>query len=305
MLGACQTGYDNCDRVADNGCEAELTSSAMTCGNCLNVCGMGTYCADRTCHACGGTGITCGTACVNRNTDPANCGACGTVCQARPNARPTCAMASCGVACTPGFGNCDSTIENGCETDLNTSAAHCGACGRTCPITNGTGACTAGLCTVGSCNPGWGDCDRDPSNGCEAPLNTPANCGGCGRACVLPNATSTCMGGPTGTCALISCNAGFSNCDREPSNGCEVNTAYDAANCSTCGNRCTATVPNGHPACLGGTCGTACNIGYGDCNGSGVDGCETNLMSSSNCGACGRICARGTVCSCTRFCQCV
>jgi len=61
---------------------------------------------------------------------------------------PSCASGVCGIAaCTTGFGDCDNNVSTGCETDLRTSAAHCGACGRTCA--NG------GTCTNGSC--GFGD----------------------------------------------------------------------------------------------------------------------------------------------------
>ena len=37
-----------------------------------------------------------------------------------------------------------------------------------------------------------------------------------------------------------------------------------------------------------------CNAGYGDCNASSADGCETNLTNNiMNCGACGRACTAG------------
>ncbi|MFT3771770.1 MAG: DNRLRE domain-containing protein [Minicystis sp.] len=35
----------------------------------------------------------------------------------------------------------------------------------------------------------------------------------------------------------------------------------------------------------------SCNPGFADCNGDGLDGCETNLSSPSSCGACGAVCA--------------
>ena len=39
-----------------------------------------------------------------------------------------CASSSCGITCESGFANCDNTGGNGCEVNLNTSAAHCGRC---------------------------------------------------------------------------------------------------------------------------------------------------------------------------------
>lgn len=32
----------------------------------------------------------------------------------------------------------------------------------------------------------WGDCDHDDLTGCETPLNTAENCGGCGYSCRAP-----------------------------------------------------------------------------------------------------------------------
>jgi hypothetical protein len=45
-------------------------------------------------------------------------------------------------ACTGGFGNCDGDDANGCETALESDAANCGACGRSCL----GAACTARQC---------------------------------------------------------------------------------------------------------------------------------------------------------------
>jgi hypothetical protein len=45
--------------------------------------------------------------------------------------------------CTVGRGECDGNAANGCEVDLRTNRAHCGACGRACA---GTAACVDGVC---------------------------------------------------------------------------------------------------------------------------------------------------------------
>jgi hypothetical protein len=47
----------------------------------------------------------------------------------------------CGLACAAGWGDCNGDPSNGCETDLTTTAAHCGACGHACATT-----CTNGVC---------------------------------------------------------------------------------------------------------------------------------------------------------------
>lgn len=51
----------------------------------------------------------------NLQTDPSNCGSCGTVCNLN-NAFPSCVNGTCGIlACRPGFGNADGNTANGCE----------------------------------------------------------------------------------------------------------------------------------------------------------------------------------------------
>jgi hypothetical protein len=49
-----------------------------------------------------------------------------------------------GCRCQGGFENCDGEADNGCETDLATSSAHCGACGHDC---------LGGDCEGGKCAP--------------------------------------------------------------------------------------------------------------------------------------------------------
>jgi hypothetical protein len=54
--------------------------------------------------------------------------------------RVTCANGAC--TCAAGFGDCDGDQQNGCETELESNARHCGACGRDCQ----GGACSSGKC---------------------------------------------------------------------------------------------------------------------------------------------------------------
>ena len=44
----------------------------------------------------------------------------------------SCVAGACVFACTAPRANCDSMAANGCETDLSTSAANCGACRSVC-----------------------------------------------------------------------------------------------------------------------------------------------------------------------------
>jgi hypothetical protein len=69
-----------------------------------------------------------------------------------------------------------------------------------CVVANATAACVAGACAVGTCNAGFADCDGDAANGCETtPADDVANCGACGHACALANATPVCA---AGACAV-------------------------------------------------------------------------------------------------------
>src|SRR5262249_29812283 len=146
-----------------------------------------------------------------------------------------CAAGSCTVAsCSSGFSDCDGNPADGCEVNLNADPSNCGACGHVCSLPSATAGCAGGACVVASCNAGFGNCDGNPANGCETPLNTHTNCGACGATCALANATSSCS---TGLCALVSCNAGFDNCDGSPANGCETPLNTNA-NCGACGTAC-------------------------------------------------------------------
>src|SRR5207244_12043041 len=57
-------------------------------------------------------------------------------------------------------------------TDLISDPNNCGACGVVCGGPNETSVCLNGVCEPPSCNAGYGDCDRNPANGCETNLNT-------------------------------------------------------------------------------------------------------------------------------------
>jgi len=87
----------------------------------------------------------------------------------------------CGIqGCNAGFGNCDSSVGTGCETNLSGDAANCGTtCANkvACSSTNATPSCSSGVCKP-SCSPGYGDCNAGSANdGCERQLNVVASCG--------------------------------------------------------------------------------------------------------------------------------
>ena len=95
------------------------------------------------------------------------------------------------------------------------------------------GLCVGGQCV---CAAGYGDCNGNPNDGCEAYVVTdPNNCGGCNLQCSLPNATEACN---MGFCVVGSCDVGYANCNNLTVDGCEVGVQFDNNNCGVCGNVC-------------------------------------------------------------------
>jgi hypothetical protein len=224
---------------------------------------------------------------VNLQTDPRNCGACGTVCPGGTNSVGVCVMGTCRLECADGFVDCDMNPMNGCEVDARADNMNCGACGRTCSVRNAMAVCRMGACAIDRCNSGFGDCDGDSTTGCEtATSSNPLHCGRCGNECALPNVAE--HGCSMGACTIVACAPGFADCDRNPANGCEVNTDTSNTNCGACGRSC------GMGTCTRGVCTSTCAGGRGDCDGNTTNGCEADLNTdTANCGACRRPCVAG------------
>ncbi len=304
MGNACVPGCDSSrgcpegSTCCGGGC-IDAQTDPQHCGNCGTVCStvngvpacMAGRCAVGSCNTpfadCDSTpGNGCET---DTQTSLAHCGMCGRSCAAPPNATAACTGGVCGLGtCNPGFGDCDGDVMNGCETALNTSLAHCGACGRVCQVPNGLAQCVQGSCQRSGCTTGFADCDGDTGNGCEVNLtNDPQHCRSCNAACSLPRATAVCV---SSACAVGTCEAGFDNCDGMAANGCEANLTTSTSHCGACGRSCA--FPRATPSCEAGTCAIdRCNTGFGNCDGNLTNGCETdNLTAVAHCGACNNAC---------------
>ena len=224
----------------------------------------------------GCTLTTCGSSCVDTQTDVRHCGECGADCTALDgvvSGEVRCVEGACVIdACAADRGDCDADAANGCEAIL-TTAEHCGACGVSC-----SGATP--LCSMGAGTELGYDC----ASGCMAP--TPdrcgdecvdtatdvAHCGACDAACPVPaNGSATCDG--TG-CGFV-CDAGFHACG----DACVPDTAV-----TSCGASCTAcpAPANASPTCDGTACGFTCNTGFHRCG----DACVPNTAVTS----CGTSC---------------
>jgi len=296
---ACNAGFADCDGNAANGCEANTATNPMHCGACGTACRAGpgatASCAMARCaSACDPGFLDCdmdpSNGCeVNGTTNPASCGACGAACPARANAAGTCAGGRCGIACQPGFADCDGDAANGCEVALD-AVGSCGACGRACSgATPVCGTSPTGNVCVSGCAAAQTRCGMS----CVDTQSDVTDCGACGNACpARANARPTCAAGRCGH----TCDAGFGDCDGDATNGCETATRESAAHCGTCGRAC-ATGPNATATCTAGECGLTCAAGFGNCDGDASNGCETNLATdASGCGACGTVCGPGRSC---------
>jgi hypothetical protein len=292
---ACELGYGDCDGDPANGCETRV-DDLDNCGACGVSCDLDN-CAGGVC-----TAGPCEAGMADCDRDPDNgcetslrttmdCVVCGKACYFS-NATASCESGECEfVSCRPGWGDCNDDRSDGCETALNTMA-NCGACGRECDPEAGEQSCVGGKCTGEVCEAGYGDCDGDPSNGCETALNTLEQCGACDTPCESSDGQLvTCE---SGSCELIGCAEGFYDCDEDPLTGCE-SRLKDDINCGACGQVCS--MDNATATCASGSCElVACDLGYQDCNQDQTDGCEAKIGTNEHCAGCGDTCAEGFVC---------
>jgi hypothetical protein len=306
---SCLANFGDCDGNRANGCERPLTT-VSDCGSCGVPCSpanaSGASCSSGACNyaSCNSNYGDCNgnraDGCETSLTTTTNCGSCGSTCSLA-NATATCGSGTCAISsCNAGWGNCNGITADGCETNLRTTS-NCAVCGVTCNLANATSTCSTGTCAISSCNGGFGNCNGVTADGCEAGLNTVANCGVCGSPCSPANASgATCT---TGTCNYSSCYSGYGDCDGNRPNGCERNLNSTTTCGTSCpGTNCTALPHVSTVGCSSGNCTiSTCASGWGNCNGSVGDGCEASLTSTANCGSCGSTCApanaSGATCS--------
>lgn len=286
----CEQGWDDCDDNAATGCEVDLNNDVDHCGTCATVC-RGATNATATCSG-GVCGMTCrqgyadcddnaATGCEVRIDTPERCGSCTTRCM---EPTPLCAAMADGYVCVSGCGPDQARCGGACvstQTDPN----HCGACNNACPMpSNGSATCSSGSCGI-ACASGYHRCGA----GCASNMSTDS----CGASCdpcpSPPNTTPTCDGN---TCSVM-CISPYADCNGTMDDGCEVSLASDVSHCGTCTRVCS--FPHASASCSGGRCVRgSCEALWGDCNGNPLDGCETSLVTSSNCGRCGLRCGGST-----------
>jgi len=184
-----------------------------------------------------GAPLNCNNACVDPNTSTNHCAGCNIACPVVTNSTTMCLLGACGFTCKPAFhpcaGKCPAKTDTtacgpactvcpvpagGAATCTNevcgiTCAPPSHVCGGKC-VTNDPTACGAGCtaCTVPAnatatcaaetcglaCTAGYGNCDANAANGCEATFATDTlNCGMCGKSCgALACVAGVCQAAP-------------------------------------------------------------------------------------------------------------
>ena len=225
--GSCQTFpdvYADCNGdLRSDGCEIDLYTDPLHCQSCNTACSTNhvtPWCASGYCGGvcdpgwgdCDGNLKTNG--CEASLSAPPYCGGtCTAACSTNHIVWAGCSGTACvGPSCAAGWYDCDQNLGNGCESNLR-ELANCGSCGHACPnlpganpVCSTTGTCGFECLTWNGYHM-YGDCDHDPSNGCETYLyGSNENCGACGNNCndrPYPGCQGTCTHG--NTCVLTSC----------------------------------------------------------------------------------------------------
>jgi hypothetical protein len=79
---------------------------------------------------------------------------------------------------------CDASTCSGQCVSTSSNLSNCGGCGQVCNPANVNHAeCTNSACSYDTCAAGFGDCDSNRANGCEANLSEPDHCGSCSTTC--------------------------------------------------------------------------------------------------------------------------
>jgi len=139
--------------------------------------------------------------------------------------------------CSEGTGACDSAtgacvydplpagtacvLNDACVTQTSCDGqGSCVGTPVTCTAPHAAGTCLGGGCQSYQCDPGWGNCNGDWTDGCEVDLDKEVkHCGACNTACAGgPHAKAVCTGGACG----LSCSPPYEDCNNDPADGCEI-----------------------------------------------------------------------------------
>ncbi|MBK8479943.1 MAG: hypothetical protein IPL40_02025 [Proteobacteria bacterium] len=270
----CPSGLEACD-----GRCIDINSDGAHCGRCGAPCAPGSVCVGGSCllgggalcvdgpQFCPGTCDTspCPGGCVQLQTNPTNCGTCGTRCAPRE----VCQGGQC--SCAEGKARCAGAA--GC-LDLQSDAQHCGACST---------ACQAGqVCVDGQCRADCGSGGRMCGGRCVDPQADARHCGACGTTC---GPDERCLGGE---CVL--------RCEETRNSFFCLDACYDGDTSPLhCGPSCGETTQcTAKQACVASLC--VCGEGLSECPAD--SGRCVNVNSDPRfCGDCDTPCDTGQACT--------
>ena len=145
---------------SSDGCETDIQHDPHNCGACGIQCAPEQECRDegngpQCLYTCAKSGLTqCAYSCEDLLSDRFNCGACDNFCPPpRANEVASCKKGLCATECLQGFADCNGDPSDGCEVDLKTHPANCGACGNQCNFGAGQ-PCIEGKCLMVECDAG-------------------------------------------------------------------------------------------------------------------------------------------------------
>jgi len=300
QVDTCDPDWADCDND-DLDCETQL-NTANDCGACGNECDFpfaAGLCSgspgNRSCiiqqcvpvehENCDGQ---LGTGCeADTRSDALHCNGCGNDCTSGPQVQGgSCIDSACSYSCAPNYRDCTGAL--GCETNL-LAAGSCGDCGNDCfalaEVTSAT--CLPGggnpVCNITTCDGGYGDCNGDPGDGCEAPTSSSeTHCGACsGDPGHQPCANLTGVDDSTcnaGLCVINDCTGNLVDCNGVSADGCEWDPGVDGMCCdpnldddSDGSDNCADGCPTDPAKVAPGICG--CFVADTDSDGDGSANC--------------------------------
>jgi len=228
----CPTTQVNCDGICISP-ESDRSYCGATAGCGLDAvgsagvaCAPGEVCVGGDCSVdCPGTQLDCDGSCISPDADRHHCGAtlgcglhgvgsAGTAC----DSGTVCVDGSCEPDCGAQLTKCDDSC-----VDTRHDPAHCGDCGTACELPHGLNVCNGGACALLGCDAGFNQCPPPyydlPVTACADFMNDPTHCGWCDNVCAAAHATPICS---AGTCDYSTCDEGYTDCNVDPSDGCEV-----------------------------------------------------------------------------------
>ena len=188
------------------------------CVECLPLvppaddCAQGTYC-NTISHVCE-VGCTSIFDCTSGQTcDELTFKCVGCLTDTDCNAGSICLSDTCVPGCS-GLQNCQAGFSccSGSCYDFATDENNCGFCQNACEFpANGTPLCVNGICSLGTCKPGFADCNKDSKekDGCEWNVLQDGPC-----ACV-PGQKQPCYQGAPGTNNIGVCKSGTQTCNED------------------------------------------------------------------------------------------